>query len=91
MVKLFCKFCIPKKILSNRACQPRINKIKESFLVMEENVLYILKKFITFLSIIRLKIIIQQEFFKLHKKLLSNPILDKKVGNALLQVPDKFS
>ncbi len=43
---------------------------------MKENVLYILKKFITFLSIIRLKIIIQQEFFKLHKKLLSNPILD---------------
>ena len=29
---------------------------------MKENVLYILKKFITFLSIIRLKIIIQQEF-----------------------------
>lgn len=41
---------------------------------MKENVLYILKKFITFLSIIRLKIIIQQKFFKLHKKLLSNPI-----------------
>ena len=53
-------------------------------------VLYILKKFITFLSIIRLKIIIQQEFFKLHKKLLSNPILDNISWQRSFASPGQF-
>ncbi len=71
--KIFIKLFKLKKIISFWFCQPRIDNIKEPLLIMKENVLYILKKFITFLSIIRLKIIIQQDFFKLHKKLLSNP------------------
>lgn len=79
-----------KKIFRRRCCQPRINKIKEPLLVMKENVLYILKKFITFLSIIRLKIIIQQEFFKLHKKLLSNPILDNISWQRSFASPGQF-
>ena len=65
-----------KKIFRRRCCQPRINKIKEPLLVMEENVL--------------LKIIIQQEFFKLQKKLLSNPILDNISWQRSFASPGQF-